>query len=139
MKRSKGIILALLLALGAVAISMAPLSPLWSQTALFSGMAYASVIWAGLFASLIWTASHPTPKRMQQVARDVLVCGVATYLSCVVGYLIGSIAGGYQLDTPGRDRHSDLLMSAILLPFHAAPVIVAMVTSFVFQRIQSKG
>src|ERR1700704_4492534 len=104
--------------MSAVSVGMIAYLLMRNRTVAFTAEAYILIVWIGLAIAIWWCDGHRAPESPRRVWRNVLICALATYLSCVVGYILGTVLA-FDEFAPGRIPSLPSIFAAgFILPIH---------------------
>jgi hypothetical protein len=93
----------------------------------FDGWLYVGIVWISLLIGMCIAMSRATTKFLNFAIRTMLVSLVASYLGCVIGYLVA--ARSYVAEVGSIDLSFESLMLAVFInPMHFALLFAALLS-----------
>jgi ABC-type anion transport system duplicated permease subunit len=93
----------------------------------FDGWLYVGIVWISLLIGMCMAMSRATTKFLNFAIRTVLISLVASYLGCVIGYLIAARSDVAEVGSIDLSLES-LLFAAFMNPMHFALLFAALLS-----------
>jgi hypothetical protein len=102
-----------------------------NRTVAFTAEAYVLIIWIGLAIAIWWCDGHRAPEYRQRVWRNVVICTLFTYLSCVLGYVVATVLTIDEFASGRIPSLPSIVWSGIILPIHLIAIVPAALSGFI--------
>jgi hypothetical protein len=128
--------------LSAASVGLVSYLLLKNRTVAFRAEAYVLIVWIGLAVAIWWCDGHRVPEYRQRIWRNVWICTLCAYFSCVLGYIVATVLAFDEFASGRVPSLPSIVWSGFILPIHLVAIVPAALSGFILAqtaRTESDG